>query len=454
MIGPARLAAYRALFALSAGRTDLPGALASSRGALQDDRDRSLAAEIIIGVQRWRATLDHLIGHFSKRPLERLDPEVLEILRLSAYQLLYLTRVPAAAVVDDAVRLTERVRKRSARGLVNAVLRAISRSRRALPLPPRPDDAADGGRAVDYLAVTLSHPRWLARRWLRQHGFEATERWLQFNNAQAPLMLRVNRLKGTPEDLIGQLDAKGFASTRGRYAPDAIAVERGEILRGAAVDAGWVVVQDEASQLVALLAEPAPGTRVLDTCASPGGKTTAMSASMHGEGLLVACDVREQRMKLLRHFVSVTGARNVRLVQADVRQPLPFSRPFDTVLVDAPCSGLGTLRRDPDIKWRRREEDLPDLARAQLEMLQHASAVVAPGGRLVYATCSSETEENESVVEAFLKATPSFTRVDLRTAKTAVPAAVIDEHGHLRTYPHLHGLEAFFGAVLMRHPSI
>src|SRR5262245_53894529 len=236
MIGLARLTAYRASFALSAGRTDLPAALASSRTALQDHRDRSLAAQIVIGVQRWRATLDYLIGHFSKRPLERLDPEVLEILRLSVYQLLYLTRVPAAAVVDDAVKLTEQVRKRSARGLVNAVLRAISRNRGALPLPPRPDVAADGGVAVEYRAVTLSHPRWLVRRWLRQHGFEATERWLQFNNAQAPLMLRANRLKGTPEDLIGQLDTKGFVSIRGRYGPDAIAVERGEILRGAWVD--------------------------------------------------------------------------------------------------------------------------------------------------------------------------------------------------------------------------
>ena len=190
---------------------------------------------------------------------------------------------------------------------------------------------------------------------------------------------------------------------------------------------------------------------MLDACASPGGKTTALAAAMGGRGLLVACDVRDRRMDLLRRTVTAAGARNVRLVQADLMNTLPFSKPFDCVLVDAPCSGLGILRRDPDIRWRRREEDLPALAAAQLVMLQQASEVVSPGGgRLVYATCSSEPEENESVATAFLATTPSFERLDLRTTDTDTPAEVIDSCGHLRTYPHVHGLEAFFGAVFVR----
>src|SRR5437870_2961044 len=170
---------------------------------------------------------------------------------------------------------------------------------------------------------------------------------------------------------------------------------------------------------------------------------------MNGRGLLVACDVRGRRMELLRKTVAASGATNVRLVQADLLKPLPFSRPFDLVLVDAPCSGLGTLRRDPDIRWRRREAELPALAGAQLEMLRHAGEVVAPGGRLVYATCSSEPEENEGVTEAFLATARDFAAVDLRN-DPSVPPAVIDERGHLRTSPHLHGLEGFFGAVF-RH---
>jgi 16S rRNA (cytosine967-C5)-methyltransferase len=191
---------------------------------------------------------------------------------------------------------------------------------------------------------------------------------------------------------------------------------------------------------------------VLDTCASPGGKTTALAAAMEPGGLLVACDVRDRRMDLLRRTVEATGASSVRLVQADVLKPLPFSRRFDCVLVDAPCSGLGILRRDPDIRWRRREEDLAPLAAAQLVMLQHAAAAVAPGGRLIYATCSSEPEENESVAAAFLAMSPEFAPVALNRDPTALPAAVvpvIDVRGHLRTYPHVHGLEAFFGAVFL-----
>jgi 16S rRNA (cytosine967-C5)-methyltransferase len=453
VIAPARVAAYDVLSTVSAGLANLPDALAASRGTLRDARDQALAADIAIGVQRWRATLDHLIVSFTKRPIQRLDREVVEVLRLSVYQLLHLTRVPAAAVVDDAVNLTGRAGKRSAAGLVNAVLRSIARNRPALPLPPRPIDPDDGQAALAYLSVTLSHPEWLVSRWLRRYGFEATERWLRFDNAPAPLTLRANRLRNTPDELIERLRRNQISVRRTRFAPDALIVEEGHPLGGAGLEAGWFVVQDEASQLVSLLAGPDPGGRVLDCCASPGGKTTALAVAMrdrgHG-GLLVACDVRNRRMDLLRRTVIASGADNVRLVQADLLRPLPFSRQFDCVLVDAPCSGLGTLRRDPDIKWRRREEDLGALAAAQLDMLGNAAAAVAPGGRLIYATCSSEPEENESVAEAFLARSPEFSPWALTAVNTSVPPEVINERGHLRTYPHIHGLEAFFGAVFAR----
>jgi 16S rRNA (cytosine967-C5)-methyltransferase len=450
MIAPARAAAYDILSTVGSGIANLSDALATTRATLRDERDRALAAEIAIGVQRWRASLDHLIVTFAKRPIHRLDGEVVEVLRLSAYQLLHLTRVPAAAVVDDAVNLTGRVGKRSAAGLVNAVLRAIARNRRALPLPPRPSDPDDDRRAIEYLSITLSHPEWLASRWLQRFGFEATERWLQFDNAPAPLTLRANRLRNTPDELIERLRRDQIVVSRARFGPDALIVEEGQPLGGAGLEAGWFVVQDEASQLVSLLPGPDPGARVIDCCASPGGKTTALAAAMQGRGLLVACDIRSRRMDLLRRTVTASGAGNIRLVQADLLRPLPFSSRFDCVLVDAPCSGLGTLRRDPDIKWRRREDDLPTLAAAQLAMLGNAAAAVAPGGRLIYATCSSEPEENESVVEGFLARWPEFSACALSTATTSLPPAVINQQGHLCTYPHIHGLEAFFGAVLSR----
>jgi 16S rRNA (cytosine967-C5)-methyltransferase len=448
MIAPARVAAYVILRAVSAGRSDLPAAVAQARSSLPDERDRALAAEIATGVQRWRAALDFLIVEFSKRPLERLDPEVVDILRLSAYQLLHLTRVPASAVVDDGVKLTGRAGKKSAAGFVNAVLRTISRKRTALPLPPRPATTSPSEAAVAYLSVTLSHPRWLVERWYDRLGFDAAEQWCLFDNTAARLTLRANRLRLTRDELAAQLVAVGVRTTPGRFAPDAIIVVEGQPLADPGADAGWFVVQDEASQLVVLLAGETPGQLVLDACASPGGKTTALAAAITGR--VVACDVRTRRMDLLRRTIRATGAGNVLLVQADLLNPLPFTRSFDCVVVDAPCSGLGTLRRDPDIRWRRREEDLLALARAQQRMLRHAAEAVAAGGRLVYATCSSEPEENEHVVEAFLRGSGEFAPVDARQVHPLMPADVVDQFGHLRTTPHLHGLEAFFGAVFRR----
>ncbi len=450
-LSAARLAAYQIESAVSGGRSDLPSAIAITRPWVPDERDRALASEIAIGVQRWRRALDYRIVAVCARPLDKLDAEILAILRISAYQLLYLSRVPASAVVDDAVRLARRARKSSAAGLVNGVLRAISRRRNQLGLPPRPVRPDDRAAALQYLGITLSHPDWLAARWYDRMGFTRTEQWMQFNNRRAQLALRVNRLKASPAEMEEALTACGVRLGRGRYAPDAFLVESGHPLRDAGSAEGSFVVQDEASQLVTLLAGEDPGVRLLDACASPGGKATAFAQALARRGgMVVACDVRDQRMALLRRAVRSTHAWNVRLVQADVSRSLPFASVFSCVVVDAPCSGLGTLRRDPDIRWSRQERQLAVLAARQGLMLRCAAAAVAPGGRLVYATCSSEPEENEHVVLGFLREVSGFRPVDARTVHPALPPAVIDARGNLRTEPDRHGLEAFFGAVLER----
>jgi 16S rRNA (cytosine967-C5)-methyltransferase len=448
MIAPARVTAYEILTAISNGK-DLPSAIASARARLRDDRDRALAAEIATGVQRWRAALDHVIAEFSKRPIHSLDAQVLEILRLSAYQLLHLSRVPASAVVDDGVNLARRAGKKSATGFVNAVLRAILRRRESLPLPSRPSDPSARDAVIAYFSITLSHPRWLAERWYDRLGFDTAEAWLQFNNLAAPVTLRANRIRTSAAALSERLAASTVHVRAGRFAPDALVVEEGNPLRDVPGD-GSFVVQDEASQLVAVLAAARPGARVLDACASPGGKTTAMAADMETRGMLVACDVRDRRVALLRRTIAETGASNVRVVQADLSQPLPFRVPFDLVVVDVPCSGLGTLRRDPDIRWRRSESDVRAFAASELTMLRRAAEVVGPGGRLLYATCSSEPEENEEVAAAFLASTAEFSAVHALAASPALPEVVVDAHGHLRTEPQRHGLEAFFGAVFER----
>jgi len=446
VIAPARTSAFHALRSLDGGRVDLPSALARVRTHLPDERDRALAAEIVMGTIRWQRSLNHIISHFARRPLNKLDVDVLTILRLSVYQLLHLDRVPASAVVDDAVDLTRAARKPSASGFVNAVLRAILRQNNRLPLPPRPDNAADRDAVLAYLGITHSHPDWLVERWLDRHGFDATERWVRFNNETPRLTIRANRLSVQREPVANALAAEGIQTEPTHYAPHGLTVTEGNPLRLA--PDGSFFVQDEASQLIPLVVSARPGEHVFDLCASPGGKTTAMAADMDDSGVLVACDVREKRLALLEQTIRTSGAHHVHIVHIATTGTLPFAPAFDRVLVDAPCSGLGTLRRDPDIKWQRLEADLPALARDQLALLARAAAVLKPGGRLVYATCSSEPEENEQVVDAFLRAHPGFEPIDLRPEFADRLQPLLDARGMLRTLPFAHGLEAFFAAAL------
>ena len=448
MIAPARVAAYEALLAVHRGRADLPHALARVRDTLPDERDRALAGEIATGTLRWQGAFDHIISGFTSRPTTKFDPEVLVILRLTIFQLLHLNRVPASAAVNDAVSLTRKAGKKSAAPLVNALLRRVSRERDKLPLPPRPDPPFERDTALDYLAITLSHPRWLAARWLDRYGFEAAEAWERFNNTPAALTLRANRLKTTREDLSGALRKAGVETVPTRLAPDGLIVTSGNPLRTPLAGEGAFVVQEEASQLVTLMTQVAPGETVLDACASPGGKTTAMAAGMEDSGLIVASDVRDRRIELLRQTVAASGATNIRVVQADAARPLPFAPRFACVLLDAPCSGLGTLRRDPDLKWRRQESDFPALQALQRSMLREVAAVLRRGGRLIYSTCSSEPEENEEIVRQFVAETGW--RVVTPERLSPAVADLITPEGFLKTYPFEHGVEAFFAAVLGR----
>ena len=449
MIAPARVAAFDVLRAVRAtSHHNLPSALADARISLPNERDRALTGEIATGTLRWQGAFDHVISTFAKRPLARLDPEVVDILRMSMFQLLHLTRVPASAVVDDAVNLTKKSGKRSAAPLVNAILRRISRERGHLPLPPR--DAGSRETALDYLSITLSHPRWLVARWLDRYGFEDAETWCEFNNVPATLTIRANRLRTTPADLAEALRQHGVTTRPARFAGDGLIVESGNPLMTPLAKSGEFVVQDEASQLVTLMTEVQPDEVVLDACASPGGKTTAMAAAMEDRGTIVAVDVRPRRVRLLHETVRRSGARSVKVVQADALAPLPVRNQFDCVLIDAPCSGLGTLRRDPDIRWRQGEDRLEDNALLQRRLLDALAPSVRPGGRLVYATCSSEPDENDEVVARFLDEHREFS-----VRRPALPARIeplVDHAGYLRTSPSRDALEAFFAAALVKSP--
>jgi 16S rRNA (cytosine967-C5)-methyltransferase len=447
MIAPARLAALRVLRDVAGGQAQPAALLAREHRALADPRDRALATEIVTGTLRWQRALDAAIASVAARPIESLDPGILIVLRLSLYQLLHLDRVPASAVVDDAVSLTRSAGQTRATGFVNGVLRRLSRQRNARRAPARPDAGASRQAALSYLGVTQSHPDWLVERWLDRYGFDRAAAWTEFNNTTPALTLRANRLVNSRDDLRAQLlEHDALQTTPGRYAPDALIVESGRL-----PDArGRFTIQDEASQLVPLLLGARPGERVLDLCASPGGKATALAAEMEGRGLVVACDARARRMRLLAAAVRDSLAPNIRLVQVGSRDEVPFGPVFARVLVDAPCSGLGTVRRDPDIRWRRGEAQLAEFAAQQHTLLARAARAVAPGGRIVYATCSSEPEENDAVVDAFLAEHAEFELEDAGAIDGARLGPVVDARGVLRTLPFVHGLEAFFAAALVR----
>lgn len=423
MIATARRAALDALRQIDEEPLDLGEAIARVRRPLKDERDRALLLELVAGTLRMRAALDYQIAARVNRPLHRLDAAVLQVLRMSAFQLLYLTRLPAAAVINDAVELTRRAGKTSAAGLVNAVLRAVSRDREKLSWP-------------DDLSIVHSHPRWLVDRWVARYGAEAAQAWLQFNNRSAPLCLAANRAVTTRESLAEELAHAGVVTEPAKRARNGLNVVAGHPLQLDAFKEGRFVVQDEASQLIAELAAPVANATALDLCASPGGKTVALSAAAGPGGTVIACDVRPHRLRLLARTLARCRTSNTAVVHVAADGPLPFrAASFDTVLIDAPCSGLGTVRRDPDIRWRRSPEDLPRFAAAQRELLARAADLVRPGGSLIYSTCSSEPEENAEVVAAFLGARPDFQQTRVH-----------------ETLPFRDGLEAFFGAVLRRSP--
>jgi 16S rRNA (cytosine967-C5)-methyltransferase len=445
----ARLAAARALIAITDGQATLGAAVDKERGDLTDPRDRALTLELVAGALRWRNALDAVITSASRRSTTQIEAAVLAVLRLGAYQLGYLDRVPAHAVVSESVESVRSLTGTRAAGFVNAVLRTLTRRGPALALPMPASAEAPESAQVAYLSTTLSHPEWLVRRWLARYGYEATARWCAWNNQPPAIVIRAVRGVDAAA-LLERLESAGVRVTPSPFVKGALRLAPGELGRLPADLAADLRVQDEGAQLVAHAAAAAPGERVLDLCAAPGGKSLVLADDLDLDGsrssVLVSADHRAKRVALLATTLRAQLAQP-RIVRLNARVGLPFDAAFDCVLADVPCSGVGTLRRDPDLKWTRSPDDLPALATAALEILRAAADAVRPGGRLVYATCSSEPEENEAVVETFLAGDARFGR---HRFGAAVPDAILTSTGDLATRPDRDGLDAFFAAQLVR----
>jgi 16S rRNA (cytosine967-C5)-methyltransferase len=365
------------------------------------------------------------------------------ILRLGLYQILFLDRVPAYAAVDTSADLAHRFKRGAATGLVNAALRRAATDPSALTLP---DQEADPVRAC---AVRWSHPEWLVERWKEELGDGDLESLLRAHQEAAPTDLRVNTLRTDRETLIGKLHGAGLSSVNATaHSPVGIRLDGPLQAAITAIPEGWSTTQSEASQLIAYLLAPRPAERVLDACAAPGGKATQLAALMRDRGEVLAVDVNPRGLAQVRRRSAELGISIVRTRRADAR--LLADESFDRVLVDAPCSGLGTLRGHPELRWRVRASDAHKFALLQADILRHVATLCAPGGILVYATCTLDRTENDEVIQNFCTEHPGFQLEDPRPDLPVSVRPLIDHNGFLRTFPHRHGLDGFFAARLRR----
>jgi 16S rRNA (cytosine967-C5)-methyltransferase len=438
-ISPARAAAFDILLRVERERSYASELLHSSRYAKLSRGDHGLATELVMGVLRWQSRLDEEIAHSSSQKLAKLDAEVLIALRLAAYQLRFLARVPQRAAVHESVELVRHARKLSAVPFANAVLRKLANRAQQ----DRGVIAISSDATTLELAKLSAHPLWLVERWEREFGGDAA---LQICTSDQQIPETAIRL-GSPE-VESELKHDGITLELGRLLAAARRVRSGDITKTSAFRQGRVTIQDEASQLVALIV--GRGLRILDCCAAPGGKTRVLASN---SATVVAVELHPHRARLLRKRVP---EKNVQVIVADVRA-LPVAAPFDRVLVDVPCSGTGTLGRNPEIKWRLRPEDVADFQHKQVSILQAAMKHVAAGGRLVYSTCSLEREENQDVVEQALSRDGSFRLLNvleelerLRSDGDLVweDLKSLTSGPYLRTIPGMHPCDGFFAAIL------
>jgi 16S rRNA (cytosine967-C5)-methyltransferase len=397
-------------------------------------RDRAFLMELVYGVIRYRDTLDWILKKLLQKP-RMPRGYTLNNLRCGIYQIFFM-RVPDWAAVNEAVNM-----ERRNRGLVNAVLR--NALRRQQELDSELKDMEDP-ESPESISVLTSHPLWLIKRWIKRFGPEEAYRLARANNIVPQLTLRVNTLRASRQEVLKRLGVMGIGAEPTALSPDGIRIE-GRLAFGELEDLGGLVLaQDEAAQLIALMLGPLPGERVLDACAAPGGKTTHIAQLMKDTGEVVAVDMDEGRIRVLEENISSLGPTSVKVLQADVTK-LKGLAPFDRVLLDAPCTALGTIRRNPDVKYRHGRGDPGRFGEKQLAMLRSVSAMVKPGGTLVFCTCSTEPEEGEDVVREFLKTSGDFFIIK----DAPVPASLLRD-GLLRTFTHRHGTDGFFGARMKK----
>ena len=395
--------------------------------------DAALCSRIVYGVMQHQMLLDFYIGAYCSQKPDHLQPPLLEILRIGAYQILFLDKIPDSAAVNTSVELAKLSKRGQASGLVNAVLRKISQNKESLPPIPDRDE-------VQHLSIRYSHPKWLTKRMVNLLGREEAERFLASNNQIAPLTIQVNPLKTTTENLMEELRQAGIEVRPQGWVPDCLELSgTGDLTALPAFREGKFLVQDPAARLVSLIAGIRPGQKVLDVCAAPGGKSLSAAFAMAGQGSIVACDLHENKLKRIQESADRLGVDIIATQAADGREfRKEWESAFDVVLVDAPCSGLGIIRKKPDTRYKK-ADDLFTLPVIQSAILDNAARYVLPGGTLVYSTCTILPEENEQVTQAFLAEHTDFTLDSFE-----LPQPVGKTDGSLTLWPQRHDTDGFY----------
>ena len=406
-----------------------------------DDRDNAFILELVYGTLRNQALLDWTLDQFSAQPVAKTDVWTRNILRLGAYQMLFLDRVPTSAAINTAVELAKTHGKKN--GYVNGLLRNLDRKRNAITYP-----TADN--PLKRLSVLYSHPEWMIKRWIARFGESATEELLRKNNEHARLVIRVNTLKTTRDALQASLLSQGVEALKTSYSPVGLTLVSSPGLRTLhGYDQGWFMVQDEAAQLISLMLEPKPGETVLDACAAPGGKATHLAELMRNQGTIIALESDQERIKKIRENSKRLGTTIIAPTKGDAS--VYQESLFDKILIDAPCTGLGVLRRHPDGRWSKQESAIKDRRELQAKILANCAKLLKPGGALVYATCTPEPDENEAVVNAFLASSgDEFSIDDARQYLPEKAASLVDEKGFLHTYPGALEMDGFVGVRVQR----
>jgi 16S rRNA (cytosine967-C5)-methyltransferase len=406
-----------------------------------DRRNGAFILELVYGTLRNRANLDWSLDCFSTKPVKTTDSWTRNILRLAAYQMLFLDRVPVSAAVNTATALAKVYGKKH--GYVNGLLRNLDRKRDSITYPG-PEDP------VKRLAVVYSHPAWLVKRWVKRFGEGATKRLLEKNNRPAPLVVRTNILRATRTELKASLESEGCEATETSYSPLGLELRSGPDLQELdSFRKGWFLVQDQAAQLISMMLAPRAGETVLDACAAPGGKATHIAEIMKNEGTVVALESDPLRIVRLRENSTRLGTSIIAPTAADAARYRGGS--FDRILIDAPCSGLGVLRRHPDGRWNRSETTIEERRVLQMRILNNCAALLKPGGTCVYATCTTEPEENEEVIRSFLSGADNGFMIDDPRPHLPEPAhPLVDGEGFFHTYPQAPEMDGFFGVRMKR----